>query len=527
MPRACLHRTPRSHRRPRTSAPVVAALAVALVLMLTAAALLLAVAAPARAAADDAADTPPLPLVLPSMEDFSGMSWVGGFAQLVTKMQREYAFGDWKRIDWSALYSEYAPQVARAQARHDELAYYLTLRRFMLRMRDGHVKMETWSPDADALLARAYTRLADGGFGLVPARLADGHVVAAWVQPGGPAARAGVKVGARLLRWRGRPVDVAVRHVDTALSYSYPTSARLDRERLRFLVRARVGAHRTVVFRDRGATAARTARLTAVDDDLLTLTKTDERSTLVLDGWPERMVTSEVLPGDIGYVKVRIELDLPADQPGDHTPTLQEFRDAIHQFIQAGVRGVVVDLRRNSGGSDQMAAAMLGSFSTEPSFYEYLDWYNTVTGRWEIWDVDPETLAPIAPGVGAWIEPALEQYTGPVAALVDNGCVSSGEGLAMGLRRLPNAKTVGFCGTNGSFGVTGDGALLPGLISIKWPFARSLDEHKVVQDDAREGRGGVLPEVRVPATVRNISRQYAGSDVVLEYGLRALEQMAQ
>jgi len=120
-----------------------------------------------------------------------------------------------------------------------------------------------------------------------------------------------------------------------------------------------------------------------------------------------------------------------------------------------------------------------------------------------------------------------QSHAQPWPGAPDNGCVSSGEGLAMGLRRLPNAKTVGFCGTNGSFGVTGDGALLPGLISIKWPFARSLDEHEVVQDDAREGRGGVLPEVRVPATRRNVVRHYAGGDVVLEYGLRALEQMAQ
>ena len=213
------------------------------------------------------------------------------------------------------------------------------------------------------------------------------------------------------------------------------------------------------MFRNRGASATRTARLTAVADDRITLAKTDERSTLVTDGWPERVVTHEILPGNIGYVRVRFELDLPAELPGDHTPTLQEFREAVHEFVQAGVRGVVVDVRRNSGGSDKMVAEMMASFYDERSFYEYADWYDTATGAWEIWDLDEWTGEPLAPEVGVWIEPGRERYDGPVVALVDNACVSSGEGVALGIRRLANGRTVGFHGTNGSFGMVGRDSL--------------------------------------------------------------------
>jgi carboxyl-terminal processing protease len=515
-----------------------------LVLVLSATALWLAAAAPVRAAqaaaepaagptanaasvTADEADTPAL--ALPQSEDFSDLTWSGAFAELHAKLQREYAFTAWKHIDWPALYAQYAPRVARAQWAGDETAYYLTLRRYALALRDGHVSVKPNSDEALATISAASGR-AEGGFGLVPARLENGHVVAAWVLPGGPAATAGIKTGARLLRWSGRPIDVALAAVDTVLSPCYPTDARLDRERLRFLVRARVGATRSVVFRNRGTRAVRTARLSAVDDDQLTLTMTDERSTLVTDGWPEKVVTHEILPGNVGYVRVRLELDLPQELPGDHTPTLEQFRQAIHEFIAAGVSGVVVDVRRNSGGSDKMVAEMMSSFSSERSFYEYAQWFDTGTGLWEIWDLDEWTGEPLAPDKGVWIEPGRERYDGPVVALVDNACVSSGEGVAMSMRRMDDGKTVGFHGTDGSFGMVGDSALLPGGFVVSWPYGRSLDAAKVVQLDSRPGRagwtGGVPPDVRVPATLRNVSRALRGRDVVLEYGVRELARMA-
>lgn len=492
--------------------------ALALVLIATLSLLLLVTLAPAAQAEE---------LVLPAPQDLSGLSWTGAFAELHTKMAREYAFTDWKSIDWPGLYDEYAPQVARAQWSGNELAYYLALRRYALELRDGHVSISTNTPDALEVLNAAYGARADGGFGLVPVRLDNGRVVAGWIQPGGPAAKAGMKTGARIVRWRGRPADAAVARVDTVLSPNFPTNARRDRERLRFLTRARIGATRTVTFRNRGARTARTVRLAAVADDHVTLVKTDERSVLVTRGWPTKVVEHEILPGNIGYVRVLFELDLPDAVPGDHTPTLQLFREAISDFVGAGVSGVVVDVRANSGGSDQMVADMMASLYDQRSFYEYGDYYNTVTGVFETWDYDEATEAFTQPAAGIWIAPGVERYAGPVVALIDNACVSSGEGVALGIRRLPRGRTVGFHGTNGSFGMAGDGVLMPGGFHVGWPYGRSLNANKVVQLDTRDGRGGVAPEVRVPATLRNVSRSLRGEDVVLEYGLRELTRMAQ
>jgi carboxyl-terminal processing protease len=112
-----------------------------------------------------------------------------------------------------------------------------------------------------------------------------------------------------------------------------------------------------------------------------------------------------------------------------------------------------------------------------------------------------------------------------VVALVNNGCISTGEGLAMSIKNLPNGKLVGFEGTNGSFGIAGDMALMPGNFEIDWPYGQSLNENKVVQIDSHDGVGGVVPDLQVPMTLRNAIRYAAGEDVELDYGLQVLQSM--
>lgn len=505
-----------------TSGRRTAALAVLSIAALAA----LCAVAPAGRAASASAPSPPATsatYIPPVGEDLSGLSWTAAFARLQAKISLEYAFTPWKHIDWPAMYRTYAPRIARAEAAGDQDAYYLALRQYIHQLRDGHADIAAATPEAQALMTATVQSRAGGGFGVIVTKLDGGSVIASWIKPGGPTAKAGMTAGARILAWGGLPVDQALARTSTALGPSQPTDVRVRHERLRFLVRAPVGVARTVTFRNRGAAARTTARLVAVDDGQETLTMTDARSVLNT-GWPQKLVEHSFLPGNVGYLRIYLEMDLPASLPGDHTPTLQLFRQAMDELIDAHVAGVIVDVRSNSGGSDQMVADMMGSFYDRRTLYEYASFVDPATGAFSIWREDDVT-SQFVPGEGIWIEPGVKRYAGPVVALVNNGCISSGEGVAMGIRNLANGKVVGFEGTNGSFGMAGDVVLMPGDFEVKWPYGRSLDEHMVVQLDSRHGRGGVQPDVRVPRTRTNVLRQARGRDVVLEYGLRVLARM--
>ena len=309
------------------------------------------------------------------------------------------------------------------------------------------------------------------------------------------------------------------------LGPSQPTAARIRSEQLRFLVRGSVGELKKIVFRNPGAAAVGGTQLRVVADNLETLIRTDNQSIIKTAGFPKKMVESRILTGNVGYVRINAEIDLPPQLPGDHTPTLTQFRAAIAAFINAKVSGIVVDVRANSGGSDQMVADFMASFYQRNAFYEYQNYIVPATGKFEIWVADDVTGQYARPGQGLVIAPRVPRYTGPVIALVNNGCVSSGEGVAMGIKNLPRGKVVGFEGTNGSFGMVGAEALMPGGYLIGWPFGQSLDRNKVVQIDSRNGVGGVSPTNVVPMTLRNAIDSANGRDVVLAHGLSVLRQM--
>lgn len=100
--------------------------------------------------------------------------------------------------------------------------------------------------------------------------------------------------------------------------------------------------------------------------------------------------------------------------------------------------------------------------------------------------------------------------------------MSSGEGLAKGINNLLQGETVGFYGTNGSFGLAGDEAKISGDIVVHWPYGQSLDKDKKVQIDSRNGKGGVSPSIRIPMTLSNALKISEGVDVELEQAIEVI-----
>jgi carboxyl-terminal processing protease len=106
----------------------------------------------------------------PAAADYSKLTWTQAFQKLQAKISREYAFTEWKGIDWNDLYKKYQPVVSRAAASKDKNAYYLTLREYINELRDGHAGVK---PDDMTV----YQALAGGGFGLIVTKLDNGQVV--------------------------------------------------------------------------------------------------------------------------------------------------------------------------------------------------------------------------------------------------------------------------------------------------------------------------------------------------------------
>ena len=454
----------------------------------------------------------------PEAADFSDLGWVEAFDSMHEKIAEEYAFTEWRRIDWEGKKAEFRPLVEEAEARGDRRGYYLALRGYLFSIPDGHVALLTGKSFNDDGLGILQEEVG-GGFGMTVALLDDGRLIADWVVAGGAADSAGIEAGSEIIGWDGKPVLQALRETSTIWAVLPPaTDAGRDYERTRFMVRAPAGEGRDIVFRNPGGEPV-AVWLTAVDDRMETLRRTDAFGT-GFSGIPsEKAIEGRQLEDGFGYIRIYGLVDKPGQEP-----TREQFAAMIEEFKAAGVNGLVIDLRANTGGADEVAAGLLGFFYDGKTFYEYQNWYNSVTGEMEIVLGDEET-GEIIRDTGLYIDPASVRFTGSVVALINSGCISSGEGVAMGIKNLENGEVVGFRGTHGSFGmVLGPLIEMPGGYRVMYPAGQSLDRERRIQLESDGREGGVTPTVKVPMTFENALRSASGVDVELEYALEKLKR---
>ncbi len=432
-------------------------------------------------------------------QDFSRLAWSEAFEELHGHLSRAYAMGEWKRTDWRALHGATAPKIAAAAANHDRDGYSRALREYLWSLHDAHVGLA--GADTQRVAAT------QGGYGFALIHLDDGRTVAHVLIENGPAASQGMRWGATLLSWNGVPIDEAVARTPELWNASPPATAEgLRLARLRLLARAPVGTQATVVFRNLDETATHVVTLRAVNDDFEPLKRAGQRHQFSLAA---RNIEVRVLPEGIGYLKIRAEL-----------PTLPQLlpervaRQAIERFASAGVHRVIIDVRGNFGGADKLVPSVMGYFVDRRYFYEGVTLYRAKTQQFEVEPIGTQ-----------WTEPREPRIAGPVAVLVDETCVSSGEGFGLVARQLPGGHVVGFHGTYGSFGISGAEVKMPAGLTVEYPNGRSVDEHGQVQVDSDwRMEGGIVPDVRVPLTLENVRAQFRdGHDIVLETAIRIMK----
>lgn len=425
--------------------------------------------------------------------DLSGLSWTAAFDRMHARLSKAYAFGDWKAVDWEDLYNTYAPQITAAQEDRDPQAYYLALRQYTSAIPDGHVWLE-----GDDFGTRR--QMVGGGYGLELAALDDGRIIAVTLAPGGPAESAGLEWGAEIRAWNSLPIETALRQ--TAVIWPQrrgapATAEGLALEQLRLLARRPVGTQITIAFLNPGAPEPGAVTLTAVHDGRMDQDHNNDPGLVPVE-------PGLILPSGYGYLKINNE-----HEEDDPAGVIQE---AIERFVSEGVPGIILDVRGNTGGADNLVPRFTGYFIDRRQLYEAITIYFQPLNKF------------IERPPRLWIEPLAPHYDGPVVVLIDQACFSSGEGIPLALRDLPQVAIIGFNGTYGSFGMTGGLIHLPEGLALHFPDGQSLDARGLIQLDSNAAlEGGVAPTIRVPMTAETARRLYLDQqDVLLDYALNYL-----
>lgn len=436
-------------------------------------------------------------------DNLRNLDWLEAFEAMHQRIAVEYPFTEWRGIDWDVLASAAREDIGRAQKHRDAAAYYLAMRRYVYAIPDGNMRISPEKTLRNAAIG--------GSYGLAISELGNGRVVAHMVLADGPAARAGMRWGAEIIEWKGRPIKEALADASALWADIPPATAQGRRLwQCRLMVRAPVGEKVRIAFKNENEEKILVATLPAEDDHYQTL------KDIPFD--PETMSTLEspiqwrLLPGNFGYMRIFFE------GPTWNTPyPALVFKKAIEGFVERDSKGLILDLRGNGGGDDKLAAKFLGHFVEEPVLYREAAFYNPDSKTFEI-----------QPDANITVEPASPYFAAPIVVLIDSDTVNAGEGLARILQGRPNVKLAGISGTHGSFGAVGGDISLPQDITLSYPVGRSLDEQgSILVDSNAQGEGGVAPDVRIPLTVDLLRTRFdSGKDILLNEATSLLGQMA-
>ncbi|MDQ7033456.1 MAG: S41 family peptidase [Anaerolineae bacterium] len=275
-------------------------------------------------------------------DDFSDLTYTAAFDAMVNKFRLEYAFTDFKGLNWDALSATYRPRIEAAQANADADAFMFAVWDFVREVPDGHVSLSFTQTLFDRFVLET-----DGGLGIAIREVDDGRVIVNYVVDDSPAAQAGITLGAEIISINGVPIMQAVQNTR---AWSEPASTDHWRtlQRLRYVIRFPLGTDVELTYRNPNSMRQRSVTLTTIA----------ERESFAYSSFNVTSTGYE-LPVEFepvgDYLLVRI-----TSFSDDDRLTVILWERMLQQAINNGVPGIIIDMRNNGGGSgflaDQLAA---------------------------------------------------------------------------------------------------------------------------------------------------------------------------
>jgi len=212
------------------------------------------------------------------------------------------------------------------------------------------------------------------------------------------------------------------------------------------------------------------------------------------------------LPGARGYLRIDAFDDYVEDDTSYLASKAEMDRALAAVFTRARVaawRGLVIDLRNNSGGEDALALEVAGRLTNTPYLAFSKQARNDPADPTRHTRLQPVT---VTPAEGA-------RYTGPVRVLTSELTISAGEILTLALlSRTPAPSRIG-TPTQGVFSDTLDRRLPNG-----WEFTLGNEEYYA--PDGRSYEGGGIPPT-VTTTVFTEAELAQGRDAALDAAIGA------
>ncbi|MBP0954076.1 MAG: hypothetical protein J6M90_00370 [Oscillospiraceae bacterium] len=408
-------------------------------------------------------------------------SYTESFHSLVQDMDKHYILKEWKEVDFAALEEKYMPLVREAEQAQDKGKFTEAVMAFCCELHDGHVPVVT--DDEGMIRFASYTMsYKPHEYGLAMVQLDSGDVIAVCTTD--DVNKLGIGDGTVITKWGGK--DVLQSLAEDVPDLGMPVKENADRVAAMVLSGVggdtaevsfidKDGSEQTVTLTDLGEPHTQLEAFRAYRH-LETLGTEEEFQSL-----DEENFTTKMLDDKCGYLRITTEgtddglYDMIVGyMTGDHARAREMFRQKLRDLRAQGMKYLVIDLRNNQGGADEITNALCDLFATEDQYG--LGVGTRKNGKY-ICNADHNIHAD-----GEFAE--LK-----VVALTNFGCLSAGDSASFYLSRLPNVTLAGLTDPYGCNQETGGISVLSGgELYVGYPVGLVLDGNGDPNIDTRPDR---------------------------------------
>lgn len=425
-------------------------------------------------------------------DDFSELTYVEAFDAMLEKFRNEYAFTEYKNLDWDAIEAEIRPLFEEAEEEDDIRLYARALMEFVWLIPDGHISSSAFSIIGDEFLEET-----QGGLGIAIRELTDGRVLVTYLLEGSPADEAGISVGTEILAFDGIPILEAV---ENTFAWSEPFSVEhvLRLQQLRYVTRFLMGTEIEVTFiNDDG------------DEETVNMEVVEERDSFLFSSFNVDRSGIE-LPVEWQFVASYVYVTINSFQDDDRLQILlweRMIRDA--QASQA--QGIIIDMRNNGGGSGWLSNQMAAYFYQEPHELGNAYYYDEEEGEFILRDQSSRFHLP----------PEDIRYNGDVLVIVGPNCASACEFFSNNLTVEERATILGYYPTMGAGGSV-NRFFMPDGLSVQITVGRQVDNNNEIHIEGI----GVIPDIVVPIneeTLHMTDREFIMGDPLIDAAIAFLD----
>ncbi len=415
--------------------------------------------------------------------DYSELGWAESFSCMIDTMSESYVSRNYKNIDFEGLKARFVPMVEEAEENNDKKAFAKVLLEYQYEFYDSHI----WFAQNSDILNQAEEELVGNDYGLSMYQLSSGDTIAIMVEEDSQAEKAGIHNGTVIKEWNGVAVDEAMQDV-RCLDYWYQFEV-LENEALMkpIFLAGQGGETVTVTFiSDDGSTK---------NVQLDSMGSYKSRESAALNHFYSRNRISDdnfsckMLNQDVGYLRITREhygdemYDIWTYVVGKHKKVYDEIDAKLQELSDNGMKYLVIDLRNNGGGYEQISDAVASLFADRR--------LTNKTGIERNGNIIPITKFHTF-DEGKWKEL-------PVAVLVNDAAVSSGDVLTHLLSQCPNVTVMGITSSSNSAQTVGGCCYLSGdMFEIYYPIINSLDENNEVLEVTADRQARVGFDLRIP-----------------------------